>query len=729
MTGTPLPHVVCAGTEHAGVDVLRHVLHRRPDVYLGRFDEHRYFDQHFDKGPDWYTRRFDTWDGQSVVADLSSSYFRNPDAHDRIHQVLGAEVLGILVVRQPIVRAWAHYVDQLGRTGTGGSFSDALATPQVGVDPVPVIERFLSAFGDRGLVLVYEDDLEPDPRIGYRAVCHHLGLEEHPVDLAPPTDSLFPHWRAVAAGDRIEGRTVRTDALVLCTHNDLVRIETEPTTERIGETARSERSWTRTLTPDEADTLNGRHFAHVVIDAEELLGRELGSWRRLPPIPEFADAPFPARRLTHVGILAHTSAPSGPTFSTFGGNWIDTGGFADELATRVADGRIDPELAERLREFERDGRTVLPGAVDDDVIDAIFADVDAAWAPDSGYLARNSVTGLMPAHFGRGQGRIIDAHMNSEAVRRAAFAPRLLEFLRTLFDDDAVAFQSLYFERGSEQAMHQDTAYVVTDEPMRIAAAWIALEDVEPGSGELEYYLGSHRREPFLFSGAHRSFTPSRDGDAQHQAFLAHLHTVAERDGVQGERFLPRRGDVLLWHADLAHGGAPVTDPAATRHSVVVHYTPRSSRPNYAPRGRPYPIHQVAPGGFVSSNNFRVADLRDGGPVRPRPDLDLRHERGDVRIDPLEPPTIGFEVRLDHGLDARGVIVRVRGVADGDRLELVVPKTDGSTTTRVADLTDGHHDVEIRVHGVDGDRPLLLRYPDAGTVDLEQVSVIELLRD
>ena len=47
------------------------------------------------------------------------------------------------------------------------------------------------------------------------------------------------------------------------------------------------------------------------------------------------------------------------------------------------------------------------------------------------------------------------------------------------------------------------------------------------------------------------------------------------------ERFLPRRGDVLLWHPGLVHGGSPIRTDGATRLSLVGHYCPQDVRPLY----------------------------------------------------------------------------------------------------------------------------------------------------
>ena len=44
---------------------------------------------------------------------------------------------------------------------------------------------------------------------------------------------------------------------------------------------------------------------------------------------------------------------------------------------------------------------------------------------------------------------------------------------------------------------------------------------------------------------------------------------------------MAKKGDILVWHADLAHGGSPVTRPELTRQSLVGHFCPRSANPNY----------------------------------------------------------------------------------------------------------------------------------------------------
>jgi ectoine hydroxylase-related dioxygenase (phytanoyl-CoA dioxygenase family) len=123
----------------------------------------------------------------------------------------------------------------------------------------------------------------------------------------------------------------------------------------------------------------------------------------------------------------------------------------------------------------------------------------------------------------------------------------------------------------------------VDTNPMHLVATWLALEDVEAGTGELEYYVGSHRAPDFLFGG-NSKWMESHTGE--HDNFLQSLHDDAVRYSQKRSSFLAKAGDVLIWHADLAHGGAPITEPSRTRRSLVTHFTSADDEPFYQRNSR-----------------------------------------------------------------------------------------------------------------------------------------------
>ncbi len=46
-------------------------------------------------------------------------------------------------------------------------------------------------------------------------------------------------------------------------------------------------------------------------------------------------------------------------------------------------------------------------------------------------------------------------------------------------------------------------------------------------------------------------------------------------------KFRARKGDVVIWHADLVHGGSPVTREGSSRNSLVTHFSPVDVDPEW----------------------------------------------------------------------------------------------------------------------------------------------------
>ena len=117
------------------------------------------------------------------------------------------------------------------------------------------------------------------------------------------------------------------------------------------------------------------------------------------------------------------------------------------------------------------------------------------------------------------------------------------------------------------------------------------------GSGELIYYPGSHRLPDMLFGQPPgKALLP---GDPASDTYSARLAQHCEAAGLKLEHFLPRRGDALVWTADLVHGGS-ARHTQATRRSLVTHYCPAHRRPPYA-RGTQLKPTQVVGGHYVLS--------------------------------------------------------------------------------------------------------------------------------
>ncbi len=300
------------------------------------------------------------------------------------------------------------------------------------------------------------------------------------------------------------------------------------------------------------------------------------------------------------GYLPNAFAPRpaepDKTASRFGGFWVDQANANDLIEGREQIGRLTPEEGALLRHWVAYGYVVLRQMLPPDVVERAAAELKRAY---SGEMAGAKfecphVGGFNPIPWDPAvqtqPTKALDLHWLSADIRNLIFAKPIRAFLELVFERRVLASQSLTFLRGSAQHYHQDTLYVPYSRPTQFAASWVALEDVAEGGGELTYFPGSHRTAEYLYGGEYKTLW-----DAQRmlrrnslreetRTYSADLEERNLKAGLVPEKFMAKKGDVLLWHADLAHGGLPISVDK-TRASVVTHYCPAEVAPLTFERG------------------------------------------------------------------------------------------------------------------------------------------------
>lgn len=170
-----------------------------------------------------------------------------------------------------------------------------------------------------------------------------------------------------------------------------------------------------------------------------------------------------------------------------------------------------------------------------------------------------------------GEHRIQDAWTFDENVRAIASNEAVLKLLSKLYGRRAFPFQTLSFPVGTQQPAHSDSVHFSSLPERFMCGVWLAMEDVNPEAGPLFYFPGSHSW-PILSNAmiGRRGYgtTPNSAQDPFGPAWAA----LCEAYGAQRETFLARKGQALIWCANLLHGGSPQTDARLTRWSQVTHY-------------------------------------------------------------------------------------------------------------------------------------------------------------
>lgn len=174
-------------------------------------------------------------------------------------------------------------------------------------------------------------------------------------------------------------------------------------------------------------------------------------------------------------------------------------------------------------------------------------------------------------YFDNGAARVQDAWRRSPAVRALASLPGLTRLLSAVYGRRAFPFQTLNFRRGSQQNVHADTIHFHSEPAGFMCGVWIALEDIEPGCGPLTYYPGSHKLPVLTMRGAGVN-RPDPSPDDYARYYLKAAADRLEDGGFAQQEALLRKGQALVWVANLSHGGAAIARPESTRRSLVVHF-------------------------------------------------------------------------------------------------------------------------------------------------------------
>ena len=168
--------------------------------------------------------------------------------------------------------------------------------------------------------------------------------------------------------------------------------------------------------------------------------------------------------------------------------------------------------------------------------------------------------------------RVPDAWTVNENVRRIATNPTVIDLLSELYGRRAFAFQTLNFAVGTQQHVHADLVHFCARPPHFMCGVWLAFEDIKPEAGPLIYYPGSHKWPVILPENINVPLGSKENPYENYHLLEKAWAAEIESRGVQPAAFLPRKGQALVWDANLWHGGAPQTDRSLTRHSQVTHY-------------------------------------------------------------------------------------------------------------------------------------------------------------
>jgi hypothetical protein len=170
-----------------------------------------------------------------------------------------------------------------------------------------------------------------------------------------------------------------------------------------------------------------------------------------------------------------------------------------------------------------------------------------------------------------GERRVQDAWKTNPDVQAIAANEAVVALLSKLFGRQAFPFQTLNFPVGTQQDAHTDIVHFSSLPEKFMCGVWLAMEDVHADAGPLFYYPGSHRWPVMSNAMIGRSGYKTTLDSAQ-LPYADAWNAICAAQNAQPATFLARKGQALIWLANLLHGGSAQHDPRRTRWSQVTHY-------------------------------------------------------------------------------------------------------------------------------------------------------------
>lgn len=181
------------------------------------------------------------------------------------------------------------------------------------------------------------------------------------------------------------------------------------------------------------------------------------------------------------------------------------------------------------------------------------------------------------------------AYMNSPQMRGLCLWKVLTEKLKELIGIEMGLNLVLCGWRSTERNWHPDSYLNPAFVGAYYLAVWMALEEIHPEAGPFQFVPGSHRwpvvTQQKILQALSKKERDSAAWPKYSERILTRIYEKRiEQEDVEIKEFIPAsKGDILIWHAGLAHRGSKPKNANLIRKSLIAHYSGIGKRPDFPP--------------------------------------------------------------------------------------------------------------------------------------------------
>ncbi len=218
------------------------------------------------------------------------------------------------------------------------------------------------------------------------------------------------------------------------------------------------------------------------------------------------------------------------------------------------------------KEYNNNGYIVFDVGLSDTFLDELINDMDRINASSHGkYNPKYYHYNDYP--------RLIEGWRNSKNIKRLALDKNIKNVLENLYGEKPLAFSTINFTKGTEQPLHSDYFHFGSIPELMLAGVWVALEDISPDSGPLSVVPKSHKF-PVIYPEDLGLKIPTSSKKIKENYTVYENYITKTINDKKLEISTPslKKGQALIWAANMLHGAFNIKDHSITRYSQVTHY-------------------------------------------------------------------------------------------------------------------------------------------------------------
>lgn len=268
-------------------------------------------------------------------------------------------------------------------------------------------------------------------------------------------------------------------------------------------------------------------------------------------------------------------------------------------------------ILDHILNIQNNGFTIIKNGIDIDLVDKVVSDFDY-WSS----LEYNNFKKF-------NKDRVTNFHIYSENTKNLVTNFYVNKILEKIFQKEQVIYSSLFFREGTSQHYHIDTPHFYTNPIDQYYGVWYSLEDINVNAGPLKYYIGSHKLVSYDEHEFFNNFVknnPNYTNNGNDYSILIEFNKKIENlckennlECVDEKNYINKinKGDIIIWHPKLLHGGSDIIDPTLTRYSMVTHnvpiYTPVFNAAHFfAPKPTEQYLENKFTHEYIKHNNINI---------------------------------------------------------------------------------------------------------------------------